>query len=87
MSWSTASGEVPSTAVLGGIDKDKNKMYVARAYHEGDWIPGKVIPKRKRGYVSHDGREHEKHDFEVSFDSITQRFFAHEFSLCVPSTF
>ena len=62
--WS-AERMVPPTAVHGGVDKDGCDIYVGRAYHEGDWIPAKVIPGRHTAYVAHGGGEHVKDSFQI----------------------
>ncbi|XP_031333180.1 carboxypeptidase Y-like [Photinus pyralis] len=56
---------VPPTAVRGGVDKDGSQIYVGRAYHNGDWIPAKVIPDRHVAYVAHAGGEHTKENFQL----------------------
>ncbi|KAK4881686.1 hypothetical protein RN001_005005 [Aquatica leii] len=56
---------VPPTAVHGGVDKDGSQIYVGRAYHEGDWIPAKVIPERHTAYVAYGGGEHSKDTFQI----------------------
>ncbi|KAK5650040.1 hypothetical protein RI129_001069 [Pyrocoelia pectoralis] len=56
---------VPPSAVHGGVDKDGSQIYVGRAYHEGDWIPAKVIPERHIAYVAHGGGEHTKDTFQL----------------------
>ncbi|KAF5305512.1 hypothetical protein FQA39_LY01603 [Lamprigera yunnana] len=60
-----ASRMVPSSAVRGGTDKDGSDIYVGRAFHEGDWIPAKVIPERHTAYIAHGGGEHVKDNFQV----------------------
>lgn len=40
-------------------------MYVIRARHEGELIPGKLIPSHSSAYVSWAGGEHAKSDYEV----------------------
>ncbi|XP_018321824.1 uncharacterized protein LOC108734675 [Agrilus planipennis] len=62
--WTSDKG-VPPTAVHGGIDVDGAEIFVGRAYHEGDWIPAKVIPSRQVAYVAYGGGEHVKHKFQV----------------------
>jgi len=62
--WS-AQRMVPPTAVHGGVDKDGAQIYVGRAYHEGDWIPAKVIPDRHVAYVAYGGGEHAKDSFQL----------------------
>lgn len=40
-------------------------MFVARARHEGELIPAKLIPSHKAAYVPFAGGEHAKSDYEV----------------------
>lgn len=40
-------------------------MFVARARHEGDLIPGKLVPSHAVAYVSYGGTEHGHADYEV----------------------
>lgn len=39
---SSAYSGVPPNALQAGHDIDGSKIYVGRAYHEGDWIAAKV---------------------------------------------
>lgn len=55
---------------------DGSTIYVGRAFHEGDMIPAKVIPEKRIAYVSYNGEEHPKDEFEV----LCQGEFAWEFS-------
>lgn len=57
---------IPCHAVRGGEDSDGTAIYVGRAYHEGDWIPAKVIPEKNISYVAYGGQEHMKHQCEVN---------------------
>lgn len=57
---------MPENAVVGGRDSDGCKIYVGRAFHDGDMLPAKVIPDQNVAYVCHSGEEHAKHDYEVS---------------------
>lgn len=52
-------------AVRGGTDSDGSGIYVGRAFHEGDWIPAKVIPEKNISYIAYDGKEHMKDSCEV----------------------
>jgi hypothetical protein len=40
-------------------------LYVARAWHKGSLVPGKLNPKHRRCYVSWGGEEHAKSEYEV----------------------
>lgn len=61
----TATYGVPPSAVHGGIDQDGTQIYVGRAFHEGDWIPAKVIPEKNVAYVAYDGKEVAKSEYQV----------------------
>jgi len=62
--WIPASnGEVPPDAPEGGIDGEP--LFIARARHEGDLIPGKLVPSHRVAYVSYGGGEHPHSDYEV----------------------
>ena len=50
-----------------GRDLDGSNLVIGRAKHEGDILPAKVKPEHGVAYVAHGGREHMKHDFEVTF--------------------
>jgi len=65
--WVAASGgSVPSgKAVAGGYDINGEKIYVGRAHHAGDVIPGKIVPSHRTCYVSYDGREFNITAYEV----------------------
>ncbi|XP_055548324.1 natterin-4-like [Wyeomyia smithii] len=66
MEWSADDG-IPQNALVAGLDQDGSPLYVARAHHEGDLIPGKFIPNRKQAFVSYGGLEVFKSDFEILF--------------------
>ncbi|XP_030761912.1 natterin-4-like, partial [Sitophilus oryzae] len=53
----THNSPFPSSAVLGGSDVDGQPIYVGRAYHDGDWIPAKIVPGRRSAYLSYAGKE------------------------------
>lgn len=53
------------TAIIAGNDVDGAPIYVGKAFHEGDLIPAKVIPSKNVAYVSYNGMEVQKHQFEV----------------------
>ncbi|XP_053674451.1 natterin-4-like [Anopheles nili] len=55
----------PSDAVLAGHDIDKSPIYIGKANHESDQIPGKIIPSRGIASVCYYGKEHNKDSFEV----------------------
>lgn len=60
-----ARGGIPSTALHGGVDIDGHQIYVGRAYHDGDWIPAKVIPGKQVAYVAYGGEEIAVDNFQV----------------------
>lgn len=60
-------GGVPSTALEGGYDIDGERIYVGRAFYEGDWLPAKIIPGKNAAYVCWGGQEVFVDRFEVSF--------------------
>ncbi|KAF7282147.1 hypothetical protein GWI33_003113 [Rhynchophorus ferrugineus] len=63
---SHSSYGVPSTALRGGHDIDGAEIFVGRAFHEGDWLPAKVIPDKRIAYVAYGGSEHMKHDYQFA---------------------
>lgn len=64
MSWTSDRG-VPDGAVQGGHDTCGTTLYVIRARHGNNLVPGKFSAIRCNAYVSYGGGEHLKHDFEV----------------------
>lgn len=63
--WTRGTDGLPPLALLAGIDLDGSKMYVARAFHAGDLMPGKYIPSKHKMYICWDGEEYLKDEFEV----------------------
>lgn len=63
---SGAHAALPPNAVYGGNDADGAPIYVGRAHHEGDLLVAKVLPSKQVAYVSHNGLEIAKFQFEVS---------------------
>nr|XP_016927675.1 C3 and PZP-like alpha-2-macroglobulin domain-containing protein 8 [Drosophila suzukii] len=59
-----ANGEVPPNALEGGFDSSE-QLYIARARHEGDLIPGKLHPSHGVTYVAWGGGEHGHGEYEV----------------------
>ncbi|XP_030375225.1 uncharacterized protein LOC115624613 [Scaptodrosophila lebanonensis] len=59
-----ANGEVPPNALQGGFDSNE-QLYIARARHEGDLIPGKLHPTHGVCYVAWGGGEHGHSEYEV----------------------
>jgi len=63
VSWQNAChGAVPSNAIAAG-----ESCFVARAEHDGEYIPGKVNPTHKCAYVSYDSQEIPKSHYQVSY--------------------
>ncbi|CAH1117733.1 unnamed protein product [Phaedon cochleariae] len=60
-----AHAGIPSTTIHGGYDIDGAQIFVGRAFHEGDWLPAKVIPSKNVAYVAYGGEEHGKSQFQV----------------------
>ena len=54
------SGMVPQNPVVGGNDVNGEPLYIGRAFHSGDTIPGKIVPSHQCCYVSWGGAEHSK---------------------------
>jgi len=61
----SSAGRVPHNAFRAGFDMEQRPLYICRAWHENDLIPGKVVPSRITAYVSHGGKEHCKENFDV----------------------
>jgi len=53
--------------IIIGRDLDGRNLAVGRAMHQGDILPAKVKIEQNIAYVSHGGKEHVKHNFEVNF--------------------
>ncbi|XP_044745702.1 uncharacterized protein LOC123307447 isoform X1 [Coccinella septempunctata] len=72
-----ARNGVPSTALRGGTDSDGDAIYVGRAFHDGDWLPAKVIPNKDVAYIAYGGEEHSKCEYQVlceqRFDWVSAR--------------
>ncbi|XP_030027369.2 proline-rich protein 12 [Manduca sexta] len=53
-------------AFVGGKEGwDGSPLWVIRAYHNGEFIPGKLAIKHRSAYVPHAGKEVPVHNFEV----------------------
>lgn len=62
--WVPASnGKVPANAVVGGFDGVN--LYIARANHKGEVVPGKLHPPSGSCYIPWGGSEHRKTNYEV----------------------
>ncbi|CAH8826438.1 unnamed protein product [Trichobilharzia szidati] len=65
LSWvHERGGRVPSNAVEAG-----DGVYIARMYHSGDLIPGKLVPHLGKAYASYGGKEYEFDSYEVLCDT------------------
>ncbi|XP_077543610.1 uncharacterized protein LOC144155809, partial [Haemaphysalis longicornis] len=63
--WVTCRwGDVPENAEPGGKDKGET-LYVGRAVHQDDLVPGKVHPSHRRCYVAYRGVEWNYGEYEV----------------------
>lgn len=68
--WVPASnGVVPPNAVSGGIDGSE-QLFIARARHEADLIPGKLHPSHGCCYVPYGSGEHSHKEYEVLCNSF-----------------
>ncbi|XP_037030120.1 uncharacterized protein LOC119069981 [Bradysia coprophila] len=62
---SSRGGKIPLGAIQGGIDSDGAILYVARAFHETEIIPGKLNSLSKLTYMGNNGIEYAKTSYEV----------------------
>lgn len=51
--------------MVAGHDADGSKIYVGRAFYEGDNIPVKVCPAHQSAYLAYAGREVSVSNYEV----------------------
>ncbi|VVC43436.1 Hypothetical protein CINCED_3A008072 [Cinara cedri] len=56
---------LPRGAVHVGMDKNGDRLYAGRAFHEGDLLPAKINPNHSSAYVCWGGLEHAMSHFEV----------------------
>lgn len=47
----------PASAIRGGHDVDGSVIYVGQGFHQGDWLPAKVIANKRAVYVPYGGKE------------------------------
>ncbi|XP_059224363.1 uncharacterized protein LOC106095173 [Stomoxys calcitrans] len=67
--WVPAShGEVPPNATVGGYD-NRESLYIARARHNNELIPGKLQPSRGCCLISRCLLEHRRRHYEVLCNS------------------
>ncbi|MDR5387555.1 DUF3421 domain-containing protein, partial [Salmonella enterica subsp. enterica serovar Typhimurium] len=65
LSWVKANnGFIPPKAVRAG-----DQTFVARAKHEGQYIPGKLVEGWNEVFVAYGGAEHSKNYYEVLVES------------------
>jgi hypothetical protein len=69
--WVPATSATAETlthrAIVGGYEgHDGSPLWVIRAHHEGDIIPGKLAIKHKSAYVPWGGKENIMVNFEVN---------------------
>ncbi|KAF4521200.1 hypothetical protein B566_EDAN011485, partial [Ephemera danica] len=63
--WIGASnGDFPDGAVIG-CKEHSFAAIIARAWHAGSLIPGKLLSNDKICYISYGGKEHNKNVYEV----------------------
>ncbi|XP_077502820.1 natterin-4-like isoform X1 [Amblyomma americanum] len=63
--WVQCHGSrLPSNAVPGGEDSGES-IFIGRAMHGGDLVPGKVVPTHNCCYVSYDGTEHSHQEYQA----------------------
>ena len=69
--WVDANhGVVPPGAVPAGFDNGE-QLYVGRARHAGDIIPGKVVPSHQVCYLPWGGLEQSKTEYQVRAPAST----------------
>ncbi|XP_023032978.1 uncharacterized protein LOC26529673 [Drosophila willistoni] len=62
---SSVNSPLPPNAFLAGRHSDGSDMYVGRAIHEGDILPAKLIPRKRKAFISYDRLEHEITHYDV----------------------
>jgi len=60
----SSGGSIPPNAIEVGYDGG-DVIYVGRAHHQGDNIPGKLVPAHGSCYVAWGGEEHGYRSYEV----------------------
>lgn len=50
---------------MGGYDSDGSPIYVGRCFHEGDSLPTKVIPSKRKAFIPWGSTEHSKENYEL----------------------
>lgn len=67
---SNVRAPLPHNAVEGGRDSDGAPIYVGLAFHQGEELPAKVIPRRQCAYVCVGGNEISVTNYKVRFISL-----------------
>ena len=65
-------GQVPLDAVHGGHVGSGEVLFVGRANHLGNLLPGKVHPSHKCCYIAYGGKEHKHSNYEVLINPSNQ---------------
>lgn len=60
-----SNGDIPQGALRAGQNSDGTPLYVARAFHKGDVVPGKVSHVFGQAFISYNCEEHAKKEYEV----------------------
>lgn len=64
--WVRSShGNVPPNAIEGGFNENMKKTYVGRAPHQNALVCGEIVPDEQVCYLSHEGKEEEKEEYEA----------------------
>lgn len=58
---------MPACALVGGFRGSGSNLYIARADMEGNWTPGKLIPKQG-AYIGYSWKEYFRRNYQVSID-------------------
>jgi len=64
--WVPTNGSnIPPHAVHGGQDSSGETLYIGRARHDDDIVPGKVVASHSCCYVPWGGEENSHRDYEI----------------------
>lgn len=87
--WMSGSdGNVPHGAVVAGNNEDGTEQYVGRVWHEGNIVPGKIVPIHKCCYFGWEGRESNHKQYEVLVsETLPSDDDAHEWVTLVAGSF
>ncbi|OWR42171.1 hypothetical protein KGM_201504 [Danaus plexippus plexippus] len=67
-----SNGDAPANSLVAGYDVTGEPIYVARAEHEGDLVPGKLVSSHKGAFLPWGGMEISKKEYEVLIKSNNQ---------------